>query len=186
MGGHARWSAQIVICLQDRPKGMIPFSASLLNIQLPAFSEQLPARHLRSRAGVICHRLGMRHAHVLAHHSKPCAKELSTHVAAYQGWDIKQCQPMADHCLHHGLRLQPHSVLVPLVLLLGTATMNPLWRLTAKITQSQTSPCTVTSGVAMTSIEIDLMKLLGMAVYTGFPAVDRLGCAVARHTARAL
>ena len=90
-------------------------------MQLPEFFKQLPTRHLRSsvRAAMICQRLGMPHAHVLAHRAKPCANELRTRVAAYHGRNIKHREPMPNQCLRHGLGLQPHSVLVPLVLVLG-------------------------------------------------------------------
>ena len=64
--------------------------------------------------------------------------------------------------------------------------MYPLWRWTAKMTQSKISPSAVTSGIAKTSIEIDLMRFFVMAVYTGFPAVDQLGFLGALQTAHAL
>ena len=47
MGGQARWSEKIVICLQNPPNGMIPISAQLLNVQFSEFFEHLPDRYLR-------------------------------------------------------------------------------------------------------------------------------------------
>ena len=134
MGGQIRRSGYIVVCLHNPPEGKTPISARLLNMQLLEFFEKLPAYHLRSsvRVAVICHCVRMPYAHVLAICSKPCVNKLHDPVAAYHGWDIKYRQPMPDRCLCHGLGLQPHSLLVSLVLLLGflprTASIYPLWR----------------------------------------------------------
>ena len=187
MGGLTRRSGQIVVGPQNPPKEMIPISARLLNMQLPQHFEKLPASLLRSsvRTAVICHRLGMPLAHVLAHRGKPCSNELRSPVAANHCWDIKYRPPMPDPCVRHSLGLQRHSVVVPLVLLRGLFAWDRHDVSAAKMTQSQTSPSMVTSGIAKTFIEINPMGLSRMALYTGLPAVDRLGCLVALQTAHA-
>ena len=97
---------------------------------------------------------------------------------------------MPDHYLCHRLGLQPHSVFVPLVLLLrlfarychdGFAVAIHCQTDTVK-----TSPSSVTSGIGKTSIEIPLIEFSGTAMYTGFAAVDRLGDLGALQTADAL
>ena len=57
----------------------------------------------------------------------------------------------------------------------GLARMFLLWRSTAKMTQSNTLPTTVTSGIAKTSVRIDLIHLSRLAAHTGFQQLTAWG-----------
>ena len=83
---------------------------------------------------------------------------------------------MANHCRIIAcatvLACSPTRCLFPSSLFLdflpGTATMYQLWRSSAKFTQSRTSPSTVTSGIAKTSIEIHPDALLKWSIKSPF------------------
>ena len=68
----------------------------------------------------------------------------------------------------------------------GTATIYPLCRSTAEMTQSYFSLSTAFSGMANTSMAMERVGASGIAVNSGFPAVECFRLMVALHTAQSL
>ena len=121
MGRQSSGPRKVVIRLEYPPQRIVPVPARFVDLQLAELLEHLPPGHLSPtiRPAVICHGLGMPNPHVLAHRLEPRPHELTAPIAADDSWDIENRQPMPDHGISDGLGLQPHSMLVLLVLLLG-------------------------------------------------------------------
>ena len=122
MGRQSSEPRKVMVRLEYSPQRVIPIQARLVNVQLAELFEHLPPGHLSPaiRPAVVRHGLGMPNTHVLAHRLEPRPHKLTAPIAADDSWDIKNRQPMPDHGVGDGLGLQPHSMLVLLVLLLGS------------------------------------------------------------------
>ena len=90
MWAQTRRPGWFMVCLQKPTKEMIPIICPAPQYAIAGVFHTMPAHRLRSsgQAAVICLRLGMPDAHVLAHRAKPYANQVRTPVAAYYGWDI--------------------------------------------------------------------------------------------------
>ena len=122
---------------------------------------------------------------MLAHCPEPRTDKLNAPVAADDSRDVKNCQPIPDHDVSDSPGLQPHSMFVLLVLLLELLARDGDDVPTVPVqkgggTQSYVSPSTVTSGMANTSMAMDLIGASSIAVYTGLPVVEWFGLLVAQ------
>ena len=121
MGRQSRGSRKVMVRLEYSRQRFVPIPARFVDVQLAELFEHLPPGHLSPAIwpAVVRHGLRVPNPHVLAHGLEPCPHELTAPIAADDSWDIKNRQPMPDHGISDGLGLQPHSMLVLLVLLLG-------------------------------------------------------------------
>ena len=121
MGRQSSGPPKVVVRLELSPQQSIPVPARFVNVQLAEPLEHLPPGHLSPaiRPAVVRHGNGMPNPHVLTHCLEPRFHKLTAPIAADDSWNIQNRQPMPDHGVSDGLGLQPHSMLVLLVLLLG-------------------------------------------------------------------
>ena len=108
MGRQSSGSRKVMLRLEHSPQRIVPVPARFDDVQLAELLENLPPGHLSpaNRPAVVCHGLGVSNPHVLAHSVEPRPHGLTALIAADDGWDIKNRQPMPDHGISDGLGLQ--------------------------------------------------------------------------------